>query len=80
MRNLYNCKSTFPGMGGSEADQLRELESEDARHMKLLAEAALDSSLLNCVIKSRGFSRSFVSDLSAVCSIPAAKVCAPPAA
>ena len=43
---LYTWKSSYGGMGVSEAKRLRELESENAKLKKLLAESMLDQAAL----------------------------------
>jgi len=43
---LYRWKSKFGGMEVSEAKRLRELEAENARLKRLLAEAELDKAAL----------------------------------
>ena len=48
-QNFYRWKSKYGGMEVSEAKRLRELESENARLKKLLAEAELDKAMLEDV-------------------------------
>jgi len=43
---FYKWRAKFGGMEASDAKQLRELEAENARLKKLLAEAALDNEAL----------------------------------
>jgi len=43
---FYNWKAKYAGMTVSEARRLRELESENAKLKKLLAEAELDKAAL----------------------------------
>lgn len=43
---LYTWKSRYGGMDVSEAKRLRELESENAKLKKLLAESMLDQAAL----------------------------------
>jgi putative transposase len=43
---FYNWKAKYGGMTVSEARRLRELEAENARLKKLLAEAELDKAAL----------------------------------
>ena len=43
---LYTWKSKYGGMDVSEAKRLRELEAENARLKKLLAESMLDQAAL----------------------------------
>jgi putative transposase len=40
---IYNWKSKYGGLDVSEARRLRELESENAKLKRLLAEAMLDN-------------------------------------
>ena len=49
-QSFYRWKSKYGGMEVSEAKRLRELESENARLKKLLAEAELDKAMLRDVI------------------------------
>jgi putative transposase len=46
---LYNWKAKFGGMDASEAKRLRQLEDENAKLKKLLAEAMLDNAILKDV-------------------------------
>jgi putative transposase len=43
---LYNWKAKYGGMDASEAKRLKQLEDENAKLKKLLAEAVLDASAL----------------------------------
>ena len=43
---FYAWKSKFGGMGVSDAKRLRQLEEENAKLKKLLAESMLDNSVL----------------------------------
>lgn len=43
---FYNWKAKYGGMTASDAKRLKELETENARLKKLLAEAELDKSAL----------------------------------
>ena len=43
---LYNWKSKYGGMDVSEAKRLKQLEDENAKLKKLLAEAMLDNAML----------------------------------
>ena len=43
---FYRWRNRYGGMGSSEAKRLRELERENARLKKLLAEQALDIDIL----------------------------------
>jgi putative transposase len=45
---LYNWKAKFGGMDVSEAKRLRQLEDENAKLKKLLAEQMLDAAALRC--------------------------------
>ena len=47
---FYNWRSKFGGMEASDARRLRELESENARLKRLLAEAHLDMNALKEVL------------------------------
>jgi putative transposase len=46
----YNWKAKFSGMTVSEAQRLKQLESENARLKKLLAESMLDIAALKDVV------------------------------
>ena len=50
---LYRWKSKFGGMEVSEAKRLRELESENVRLKRLLAEAELDKAAMKEVIEGK---------------------------
>ena len=50
---LYRWKSKFDGMEVSEAKRLRELETENARLKRLLAEAELDKAAMKEVIEGK---------------------------
>ena len=52
-QSFYRWKSKFGGMVVSEAKRLRELESENARLKKLLAEAELDKAMLRDVVQKK---------------------------
>jgi putative transposase len=52
-QSFYRWKSKFGGMEVSEAKRLRELESENARLKKLLAEAELDKAMLRDVVQKK---------------------------
>ena len=45
-QTLHRWRNQYGGMKANEAKRLRELESENARLKKLLAEAELDKSML----------------------------------
>lgn len=47
---FYNWKAKFGGMTVSEAQRLKELESENAKLKRLLADAMLDNAALKDVI------------------------------
>ena len=47
---FYKWRARFGGMDGSEARRLRELEGENAKLKKLLAEAHLDMHALKSVL------------------------------
>ena len=49
-QSFYRWKSKYGGMEVSEAKRLRELEAENARLKKLLAEAELDKAMLKDVL------------------------------
>jgi len=50
---IYRWKSRFGGMGISEAKRLRELEQENTRLKKLLAEAELDKAALKELVEGK---------------------------
>jgi putative transposase len=52
-QSFYRWKSKFGGMEVSEAKRLRELEAENARLKKLLAEAELDKAMLRDVVQKK---------------------------
>lgn len=52
-QSFYRWKSKFGGMEVSEAKRLRELEAENGRLKKLLAEAELDKAMLKDVISKK---------------------------
>jgi putative transposase len=53
---LYAWKSKYGGMEVSEARRLRDLEQENARLKKLVAELSLDKDALQTVIRKNGWS------------------------
>ena len=53
-QSFCRLNSKYGGMEVSEAKRLRELESENARLKKLLAEAELDKAMLKDVAKRPG--------------------------
>ena len=52
-RILYRWKAKYSGMEVSEAKRLRELEAENARLKKLLAESALDNAALKEIVSGK---------------------------
>ena len=52
-KTFYNWKSKFVGMEISEAKRLRELESENAKLKKLLAETLLDKAALESALQKK---------------------------
>tara|TARA_B100001964_G_C13938141_1_gene467692 strand:+ start:446 stop:712 length:267 start_codon:yes stop_codon:yes gene_type:complete len=50
---IYRWKSKFGGMEVSEAKRLRELEQENAKLKRLLAEAELDKAAMKEVIEGK---------------------------
>src|SRR4051794_7156250 len=54
---LYNWKSKFGGMDVSEAKRLRQLEDENAKLKKLLAEQMLDAAALRELLSKNGRAR-----------------------
>ena len=50
---IYRWKSKFGGMEVSEAKRLRELEAENNRLKRLLAEAELDKSALKELVEGK---------------------------
>ena len=50
---LYRWKSKFGGMEVSEAKRLRELEQENAKLKRLLAEAELDKAALKELVEGK---------------------------
>ncbi len=50
---IYRWKSKFGGMEVSEAKRLRELEQENGRLKRLLAEAELDKSALQELVEGK---------------------------
>ena len=50
---IYRWKSKYGGMEVSEAKRLRELELENARLKKLLAEAELDKAAMKEIIEGK---------------------------
>ncbi len=52
-QSFYRWKAKYGGMEISEAKRLRELEAENARLKKLLAEAELDKAMLKDVLAKK---------------------------
>jgi putative transposase len=52
-QSFYRWKSKYGGMEVNEAKRLRELEQENARLKKLLAEAELDKAMLKDVLSKK---------------------------
>lgn len=52
-QTFYNWKAKYGGMTLSEARRLRELEAENAKLKKLLAEAELDKSALKDLLSRK---------------------------
>ena len=50
---LYNWKSKFGGMDVSEAKRLRQLEDENAKLKKLVADLSLDKAMLQDVLRRK---------------------------
>jgi putative transposase len=53
---LYAWKSKYGGMEVSEAKRLRDLEQENARLKKIVADLSLDKDALQTVIRKNGWS------------------------
>jgi putative transposase len=51
--SFYAWRAKFGGMEVSEARRLKDLETENARPKKLLAEAMLDMDALKVVVKGK---------------------------
>ena len=54
---LYNWKARYGGMDVSEAKRLKQLEDENARLKKLLAEQMLDAAALRELLSKNGRAR-----------------------
>lgn len=52
-QTIYRWKAKYGGMEVSEAKRLRELEAENARLKKLLAESALDNAALKEIVSGK---------------------------
>ena len=53
---IYAWKAKFGGMDASEAQRLRQLEDENGRLKKLVADLSLDREMLKAVIAKNGLS------------------------
>ena len=53
---IYAWKAKYGGMDVSEAQRLRELEDENRRLKKLVADLSLDKDMLHSVIRKNGWS------------------------
>ena len=53
---IYAWKAKYGGMDVSEAQQLRELEDQNRRLKKLVADLSLDKDMLQSVIRKNGWS------------------------
>ena len=53
---LYAWKAKYGGLGVSEAQRLRQLEDENHRLKKLVADLSLDREMLKSVIAKNGWS------------------------
>ena len=51
--SFYNWRARFGGMSVSEARRLKELEQENARLKKLLAESMLDQEALKAALRGK---------------------------
>ena len=56
--SLYNWKNKFGGMDVTEAKRLKQLEGENAKLKRLLADAMLDNSALKDLLSKNGDARS----------------------
>jgi putative transposase len=54
---LYNWKAEYGGMNVSEAKRLKQLEDENAKLKKLLAEQMLDAAALRELLSKKGRAR-----------------------
>ena len=53
LKTLYNWRQRYGGMEVSEAKRLRQLEDENTRLKKLLAEQVLDNAALKAVLAKK---------------------------
>lgn len=53
---IYAWKAKFGGMDASEAQKLRQLEDENGRLKRLVADLSLDREMLKAVIAKNGLS------------------------
>lgn len=53
---IYAWKAKYGGMSVSEAQRLRQLEDENQRLKKLVADLSLDKEMLKAVIEKNGWS------------------------
>ena len=53
---VYGWKAKFGGMNVNEAQRLRQLEDENGRLKKLVADLSLDKEMLEAVIEKNGWS------------------------
>ena len=53
MQTIYNWKSKYGGLEISEARRLKELESENAKLKRLLADAMLDQAALKDLLSKK---------------------------
>ena len=53
VQEVYRWKSKYGGMDVSEAKRLKELETENARLKKLVAEQALDLEAVQSVLRKK---------------------------
>ena len=53
---IYACKARYGGLEVNEAQRLRQLEDENSRLKRLVAELSLDREMLKAVIAKNGLS------------------------
>jgi putative transposase len=51
--SFYNWRAKFGGMEVSDAKRLKDLENENARLKKLLAESMLDNEVLKVIVRGK---------------------------